>query len=157
MGYIKIIGLIGILGALGGGYLFVNNLQNKNASLHEQVATLKGNIEQFKASMQDMERERQRIQKDNEDVRVEIVRLRMTDEQSQKKVRELNQELESIAHQKKLDRVSKSRGASLHLRLVNKGAKCQWDHFADFSGRCVGGKWKENEKTITEAAQPNQN
>jgi predicted RNase H-like nuclease (RuvC/YqgF family) len=154
MGYIKIIGLIAILGILGGGYMYVNNLQKNNARLHEDIATLKGNIEQFKVSMKDMERERQRLLKVNQDIREEVVLLRLTDEQSQKKVSELSHELSSREHQKKLDRVSKSRGASLHLRLVNKGAKCQWDHFADFSGRCVGGKWKENEKTTNEAPQP---
>jgi len=156
MGYIKIIGLVAILGVLGGAYLYVTKLQEKNAQLHEDNATLKGNIEQFKVSMQDMERERQRLVKDNQDVRDEVIRLRLTDEQSQIKVRALSQELSTREHQKKLDRVSASRGASLHLRLVNKGAKCQWDHFADFSGRCAGGVWKEHEKTINEAAQPGQ-
>ena len=145
MGYLKIIGIVVVVTFIGGAYAYVDRLQEKNGKLRENVATLKGSILQLEVSIKDLKEERQRLSRDAEEARMELALIRIADETSRKEVSELKSRITVTEKLFQLDRVSRSRGASLHLQLVNKGAKCQWEHFDDFTGECRGGRWTEDQ------------
>jgi chromosome segregation ATPase len=135
-----------------GAYLFVKGLQADNKALTAQVIQLKSNIEQLQAAIDSKEKELERARQDREDVRVELASIRSADTSLRQEVAELRSQITSQEKQEQLDRVSRSKKASLHLRLVNKGAKCQWEHFDDFSGTCKGGRWVSEPENRAEAS-----
>lgn len=148
--YLKMAGLLTIGLSVSAAYFYVYGLQDENAELVASNTQLNANIVQLETQIKHLHLAADQKREERKSLIEELKTLRAADQIARKEVIALKSKLNEQQKQRQLDLVSRSRGASLHLAKVNKGAKCQWQHFSDFEGKCVGEKWREEKENTDE-------
>lgn len=141
---LKLVGMFGGLALVVGVYIYINNLRSENQLLNARIDTLKQNVSTLKTAVENEKESAKKMRQDWMDSQIANAKLQASDAASRDQVAKLSEKINSAKKKSQLERVSGGKKASLHLRLVNKGAACQWAHFDDFNGECNAvGVWKE--------------
>ena len=110
-------------------------------NLNARVAGMKLDVDRLQQSNASLETEvRQKIEEAAQ-ARQESNALRATDAVSAKRQGDLERRLNDRERIEQVDRVAHSRRAELVVRVVNRSAKCEIEHFFASEGQCRNGDW----------------
>lgn len=118
-----------IVGVIGAGYAYVDNLQTRVQTLAENNRVLEIQIQEEKAKAVVLE-------KIKNDAFREAKESREAERQASIDIAELSRKLAESEYKSRLDAVRKSDKSSLYLRNLNSANKCFSEHFDDFTGKC---------------------
>jgi len=110
-------------------------------NLNARVAGMKLDVDRLQQSNASLETEVRRKIEEAAQARAESNSLRLTDAVSAKRQGDLERRLNDRERIEQVDRVAHSRRAELVVRVVNRSAKCEIEHFFADDGQCRNGEW----------------
>ena len=121
--------------------LMIQERDQQILNLNAQVAGMKIDSDRLKQSNASLEAEVAKKRDELAQAELEAKKISLADQESSRRLGELERKLNNQDRIAKIERLSRSRRADLVLKIVNRSTECELDNFFRTDGQCKGGKW----------------
>lgn len=122
-----------------------NARENKITELRTNITQLETDKSLLKVSNNSLEKEILRKTNEQDSIVAENKALNISQKIANDELSKLTRKLNSIQRTERIKRLVNSRKRLTLLRISNKQAACEWEHFDIYDGKCIAGRWRLNE------------